>query len=442
MSHSSLRIIVLAAGKGTRMHSRLPKVYHPLGNKPMLAYVLDTAQSLAPEQVVTIISPSMQPLEEMTATKIQAEQQGTAHAVLAAKDCLESFDGNLLVLYGDTPLLTSETLHRLLDARKQSPAPSIVVLGMRPDNPTGYGRIVVEGAEVTAIVEQLDATPAQLQNDLCNSGVMLIDGKIALELLQQIKCDNAKNEYYLTDIVGIAKNQGLGVGYIEAEAEELLGINSKQELAAAEAKLQNTWRQQALDRGVTLTDPSTVYFSHDTEIKSDVTIGPNVVFGSKVAIEEGVTIQPFCKIAGATIQSGATIGPFAHIRPDTAVGPNAKIGNFVELKKSTIEDGAKINHLSYIGDSTVGAQSNIGAGTITCNYDGFNKHKTIIGERVSVGANTSLVAPVTVGDDAMIAAGSVITADVAAEAIALSRTPQKVVDNGATRFKRKRSQQK
>ncbi len=454
MANNKLLVIVLAAGHGTRMHSSLPKVCHPLGGKPLLAYVLETAYSLNPAKIIPVIAPNMDACEEVikqcskdwdisVEITIQDPAQGTGHAVLAAKDHLKDFAGDILVLCGDTPLLTVDTLNKIIADKHQSKAPAIVVLGMRPNDEGQYARIVTNSiGEVERIVEHAEASNEQLQNPLCNSGVMLIDGAIALSLLEQITCDNVKNEYYLTDIVKLAQANELEVHCVEGAADELLGINSQQDLANAERVLQNRWRQAVMEKGVTLTDPNSVFFSYDTQVSQDVTIAPNVVFGPRVSIKAGVTIKPFCKIEGAVIKSGATIGPFAHIRPGSDIGNNAEIGNFVEIKQSNIHEGAKIKHLSYIGDSDIGAQTNIGAGTITCNYDGFHKHRTSIGKQVNIGANTSLVAPVEIGDKALIGAGSVVTDDVPIDALAITRAPQQAISGGASKYRRKRSQLK
>ena len=451
MINSPLKVIVLAAGKGTRMKSFIPKVCHTLGGRAMLAYVLETAHHLGPEKVITIVAPDMPATKEVAEacandlgasieTVLQESQQGTGHAVLSAKQHLENYDGNILVLFGDTPLLTQDTLSSMIAAKNDA---AIVVLGMRPVDGGQYGRIVTNAAdEVEQIVEYADATDAQRQITLCNSGVMLIDGSVALDLLQQIKCDNTKGEYYLTDIVEIATRQSLSVRYVEGSTEELLGINSRHDLAKAEQVLQNRWRNEAMTNGATLSDPASTFFSYDTQVGQDVTIGPNVVFGPGVLVEDNVTIKPFCKFEGVHIKSGAFLGPFAHIRPGTIVGTDAKIGNFVEIKESTIHSGAKISHLSYIGDAEVGAGTNIGAGTITCNYDGFHKYKTIIGEHAYIGANTALIAPIEIGDKTVIGAGSVVTNDVPANALAVARVAQTEISGGATKYRRKRSQLK
>jgi bifunctional UDP-N-acetylglucosamine pyrophosphorylase/glucosamine-1-phosphate N-acetyltransferase len=428
MSQPSLAILVLAAGQGTRMKSDLPKVMHRLAGKPMLGHVLDTLKPLAPDRVVVVAGPDMPSVEEAAkphAVALQRERLGTGHAVMAARPALadDRFD-TVLVVYGDTPLLTSETLARLVEERRRTEA-AAVVLGMRPAEPGAYGRLVL-GADgmLEAIVEAAEATPEQKAITLCNSGVMALDGGRIWDLVGRIRDDNAKGEFYLTDAVAIARGDGLGARVVEAPMEELAGVNSRADLAAAEATLQHRLRARAMTGGATLIDPATVFLSTDTVLGRDVVIQPNVFFGPGVAVGDRVEIKAFSHIEGATIADDAIIGPFARLRPGAELGPGSHVGNFVELKNTKLGAGAKANHLTYLGDSEIGENTNIGAGTITCNYDGFDKSRTVIGRDVFIGTHTSLVAPVTVGDGAMTAAGSVVTEDVPADALALGRARQ------------------
>ncbi|HWK43704.1 MAG TPA: bifunctional UDP-N-acetylglucosamine diphosphorylase/glucosamine-1-phosphate N-acetyltransferase GlmU [Stellaceae bacterium] len=424
----SLAALVLAAGKGTRMNSDLPKVMHKVAGRSMLAHVLDRLATLQPDRVVVVAGPAMPTVEAAAAghgLAIQETARGTAHAVAAARDALAdaAFD-TVLVAYGDTPLLGAETLARLVAARREADA-AVVVLGMRPDDPSPYGRLLVKpDGSLEAIVEAADATPDQRAIGLVNSGVMAIDGRRLFALIDQIDDHNAKGEFYLTDIVAKARAEGLPCRVVEAPADELVGVNSRADLAAAEAVLQGRLRRAAMAGGATLTEPASVFLSADTVLGRDVTIGPHVIFGPGVVVGDRVEIKGFCHIEGARIAEGAIIGPFARLRPGADLGPDTHIGNFVEIKAARVGAGAKINHLTYIGDAEIGAAANIGAGTITCNYDGFDKHRTVIGAGAFIGSNTALVAPVTVGPGAMIGAGSVITRDVPADALSVSRAVQ------------------
>lgn len=436
--------IILAAGKGTRMKSALPKVMHPIGNQPMLQHVLAAADAAGLSPLTLVIAPGMHQVASVGSsfgdvrTATQTEQLGTGHAVLSAKEALEGFEGNLVVLYGDTPLIRPETITRLLDALNKDPRCAVAVLGFTPENPSEYGRLVVDkkGA-LTRIVEAKDATPEQAKITLCNSGVIALRGNMAWELLESITNTNAKGEYYLTDVVEKAIAAGLSACAVEGDAMEVLGVNSRVELAIADSAFQQRMRRQMMLSGVTLLSPETIYFSADTEIAPDVVVEPGVFFGPRVVIGSGAHIKAYSHIEGSVIGEGAVVGPFARLRPGTNLGENVKIGNFVELKKSEIEAGAKISHLSYIGDAHVGEDANIGAGTITCNYDGYNKHRTIIGRDVFVGSNTALVAPLSIGDGAMVAAGSVITENIEADALALARTRQEQKADWAKAFRDK-----
>ncbi|MFN3233142.1 MAG: bifunctional UDP-N-acetylglucosamine diphosphorylase/glucosamine-1-phosphate N-acetyltransferase GlmU [Alphaproteobacteria bacterium] len=443
MSSQKCAVVILAAGKGTRMKSSLPKILHPVGNRAMVLHVLDQVAQIGPERTVVVLAPGMDPVHDIVAPAeiaIQDTPLGTGHAVLAARGTLAGFDGDVIVAFGDTPLITRDTLDHLLDRRRADDDPTVVVLGFRPDDPAEYGRLVVgKKGKLKAIVEYRDATPDERAIGLCNSGVMVIDGRYCLSLLDAIGNENAKGEYYLTDVVARARDRDLGCVVIEAPADEVMGVNSRNDLAAAEAVFQARRREKIMAGGATLQDPSTVYLSADTKIGRDVTIGPNVVFGPGVTVEDGATIEAFCHLEGAHIASGAKIGPYARLRPGADIREEAKIGNFVEVKKSVIGRGAKASHLSYIGDTDVGEEANIGAGTITCNYDGFDKFRTEIGAGVFVGSNTALVAPVKLGDGAMIGAGSTISKDVDEDALAVTRAEQRAVPQGAARFRARKA---
>lgn len=428
MTKEKTAAIVLAAGLGTRMQSRLPKVLHPLAGRPMVGHLMETLAGLDLERIVVVVGNDMEAVAEAVAphpTVVQKERLGTGHAVRTAWEAMDGFDGTVLVLYADTPLISVETLTRMLEARRRAPAPAVVVLGFRLSDPGPYGRLIMgEDGTLQAIVEAGDATPGQAAIALCNAGVMAIDSGLLPGLLARVGTDNARGEYYLTDIVAMARGDGLACALVEGDEAELIGVNSRADLARAEAVVQERLRAAAMAGGATLADPETVYFSHDTRLGRDVTVGPHVVFGPGVAVGDDVDIRAFCHIEGARIATGARIGPFARLRPGADIAAEAHIGNFVEIKNTTVETGAKINHLAYVGDSRVGARANVGAGTITCNYDGFAKHHTDIGAGAFIGSNTALVAPVKVGDGAIIGAGSVITDDVAADALALARADQ------------------
>lgn len=418
---NKLACIVLAAGKGTRMKSSTPKVLHKVANKTMLWHVLNVAKSAKVQEVVTVVSPDgsqvAKAAEELSSkTAVQKKQLGTGDAVLAAKAALKNFNGDVIILYGDCPLITKEAIKKLLKIREKF---DIAVLGFDALEPGSYGRLVTEGNELKEIVEAKDATKSQKEISLCNSGIYALDAKLLFNLLSKVKNNNSKGEYYLTDIVKIAAEQKIKTGYAVVDEEIVQGVNSKAELADAEAIMQERLCIKALEAGVTMTAPETVFLSADTKLGKDVTIKPNVV------IDENVVIG-----------SGVSIGPFAHIRPGTKLGNDSKIGNFVEVKASTISEGAKINHLSYVGDAEIGKESNIGAGTITCNYDGFKKHKTQIGDNVFVGSDVALVAPVKLGKGSIIGAGSIIVDDVDDNAISIARAEQKNLAGRATKYRK------
>jgi bifunctional UDP-N-acetylglucosamine pyrophosphorylase/glucosamine-1-phosphate N-acetyltransferase len=440
MDRAPLAVIVLAAGLGTRMKSSLPKVMHPLAGQPLIRHVIATVEALAPERIAVVIGAEMAAVARAVQphpTVVQEPRLGTGHAVQAARPLLDGFAGDVLIVYGDTPLLPAATLRRMIAARHGPTAPAVVVLGFRPEAPGGYGRLLVDGdGRLEAIVEAKDATPAQLALPWCNSGVIAADGAGLFALLDQTTNDNAKGEYYLTDIVAIARAEGLDCRMVAGEEADLIGINSRADLARAEAFLQDQLRTRAMDEGVTLTDPDSVFLAADTRLGRDVVIEPFVMFGPGVTVGDGVTIRSFCHIEQAAVEAGASIGPFARLRPGAAIGEGAHIGNFVEVKNSAIAAGAKVNHLTYMGDATVGAGANIGAGTITCNYDGFVKARTTIGAGAFIGSNSSLVAPVTVGDGAIVGAGSVVTRDVAADALTMTRGPHVEKPGWAAAFRR------
>ncbi len=450
MSHSETAAIVLAAGLGTRMKSERPKVLHGLAGRAMILHLLDNLAAIKPEKAILVLGPEMEAVSEAVSAAgfnvevvVQQERLGTGHAVQQAESALAGFKGNVLVLYGDSPLITTETMTSLLDERDSEDDPAVVVLGFRPFDAAAYGRLNLdETGNLASIVEAKDASEDELANDLCNSGFMAIDGAILSDLTAKLSNDNAKGEYYLTDLVGLAIEAGRNCAFVECDEDETIGVNSRSELAEAETILQDRLREQAMANGATLIDPSSVYFAHDTKIGQDVTIDPNVYFGPGVEICDGVHIRAFCHIEGAFVENNAIIGPFARLRPGADIGEDAHIGNFVEIKNATVAAGAKANHLSYIGDAKIGAGANIGAGTITCNYDGYVKSMTEIGTGAFIGSNTALVAPVKVGDGAITGAGSVITKNIDADALALTRPEQKTIDGYAAKLRAKKSQKK
>jgi bifunctional UDP-N-acetylglucosamine pyrophosphorylase/glucosamine-1-phosphate N-acetyltransferase len=440
MSVRTSLTLVLAAGEGTRMRSALPKVLHPVAGQSLLAHVLDAAPQGAGASLAVVVGPDHHAVVEEArrvrpdaATFVQRERLGTAHAVLAARDAIARGADDLLVAFGDTPLISAETFARLRAPLQNGAA--LAVLGFRAADPTGYGRLLIEGDRLVAIREHADATPAEREITLCNAGVMAFDGRRALEVIDKIGNANSKHEYYLVDAVAIIREQGLEAVVIETSEDEVRGINTKAQLAEAEAVMQARLRRAALDAGVTLIAPDTVYLAADTTFGNDVTIEPFVVIGPGVSIADGAVIHSFSHIVQASIGRKASVGPYARLRPGTSLGDGARIGNFVETKAAILEAGVKVNHLSYIGDAHVGAASNIGAGTITCNYDGFSKHKTTIGEGAFIGTNSSLVAPVKIGNGAYIGSGSVITKDVPDDAMAVERSPQNNRENGAKRYR-------
>lgn len=433
--------LILAAGKGTRMKSDLHKVLHPIAGRPMLGHLIAAVDQLGAARKLVVTGAGRDQVEAFVAplgvdVATQEPQLGTAHAVQQGEVALGDFDGDVLILYGDVPLVPAETMRRMLDRLGGNDAPVAVVLGFRPADPLAYGRILARSdGTIDDMVEYKDATIGQRAIDLCNSGLMAVRGSELWRLLAQVGNDNAAGEYYLPDIIRIARAEGKRSIVIEAAAWEVAGVNSRAEMAAVEAEWQQRRRLAAMADGASLVAPQTVWFSHDTVIGRDVVIEPNVFFGPNVVIEDGVTIHGFSHIEGATVHTGAEIGPYVRLRPGADIGEGAKIGNFVEVKKSRFGAGAKANHLAYIGDAEVGAKANIGAGTITCNYDGFLKYRTVIGEGAFIGSNSALVAPVTIGDGAIVGAGSVITRDVEADAMAVARGKQEARPGWAARFR-------
>ena len=447
MTTGACAAIVLAAGMGTRMKSDLPKVLHRVANRPMISHLLDALSVISSERTVVVVAPGMTQLVDAVApadAAVQTEALGTGHAVLAARDQMQDFTGDVLVLFGDTPLLTAQTMQDMLTARRAAENPAVVVLGFRPDDPAEYGRLVTAAdGGLEAIVEFKDASDAQREIGLCNAGIMAIDGNHLFALLDAVGNDNANGEYYLTDIVELARDRGLRCAVVEAaDPVEVMGVNSRAQLAEAEAAMQARLRDRAMAGGVTMTDPETVWLSADTKIGRDVIIGPNVFFGTGVTIADNVEIRAFCHIDGAEVASGVSIGPFARLRPGAKLERNVHVGNFVEIKQALVEEGAKVNHLSYVGDARIGPRANVGAGTITCNYDGFFKELTDIGADAFIGSNTALVAPVKVGDGATVGAGSVITSDVEADALAVARGRQKSIAGWASAFRKRRKAEK
>ncbi|MGC3936589.1 bifunctional UDP-N-acetylglucosamine diphosphorylase/glucosamine-1-phosphate N-acetyltransferase GlmU [Roseobacter sp. EG26] len=421
-------LIILAAGKGTRMNSDLPKVLHPLAGAPLLVHAMQAGASLEPAHTVVVAGHGAEMVrkaalthDETAVVVEQTEQLGTGHATAQARAALADFDGTAVVIFGDTPFVRSETLAAMVEAQSGN---DLVVLGFEAADPGRYGRLVVQDDQLERIVEFKDASEAERAITLCNSGVVACNANLLFKLIDAVGNDNAAGEYYLTDIVGIARARDLSATVVTCAESETLGINTRAELASAEAAFQSNARARAVDDGVTLPAPETVHFAFDTVIGRDTIVEPNVVFGPGVTVESGATIRAFSHLEGCHVARGAIIGPYARLRPGAELSENTRVGNFVEIKNAQIGEGSKVNHLSYIGDAVLGAQTNIGAGTITCNYDGVMKHRTEIGDNVFIGSNTMLVAPVHIGDGAMTGSGSVITSDVEANALAIARAPQ------------------
>jgi len=434
-------VVILAAGQGTRMRSDTHKVLHPIASRPLLLHLLDRVDALGADKRVVVVGKGREQVEAAiggrdVSVAFQAEQKGTGHAVQQAAEALAGYDGPVLILYGDTPFVQAETLRRMLDRLDGGDGPGVVVLASCPENPLKYGRIILgEGDRIAKMVEYKDATEEERAVRLCNSGMMAIRAKDLFRWLGKVGNDNAAGEYYLPDVVNIAAAEGREAVVIEGDPYETAGVNSRAELAHLELEWQRRRREQVLHEGATLIDPESVWFAYDTKLGRDVTVEPHVVFGPGVEVADGATIHAFSHIEGATIGAKAKIGPFARIRPGTRLAERSKVGNFVELKKADVGEGAKVNHLSYVGDASVGARANIGAGTITCNYDGFGKYRTEIGEGAFIGSNSALVAPVRIGDGAIVGAGSVITEDVEPDSLAVGRAEQKGIAGWARRFR-------
>lgn len=441
MTHSApLAVVILAAGKGTRMKSSLPKVMHPIAGRPMVGWVLETAQNLEPQKIVTVISPEQQSVADAVAPHIcahQTQQCGTADAVKAAKKVLSGFTGRVLVIYGDGPLYSERTLRHFIQTIETSGAP-VGFLGMEPDDPTGYGRLIIEDGYVARIVEEKDASDAEKEIRTCWTGVMIADAPALWDWLDRIDNQNAKGEYYLTKLPEIAAADGAKTVTAMAPVEETLGANTRTELSVLEEKIQNRLRTHAMENGATLIDPSSVYFSYDTILGQDVVVEPCVFFGPGVEVADQVTIHAFSHLEGVTVETGASIGPFARIRPISHIGAGAVVGNFIEVNRSVLKAGAKSKHVSYLGDAVIGANSNIGAGTIIANYDGFNKQETNIGAGVFVGSNATIVAPRSIADGALIGAGSVVIEDVPQDAIYIERSAPEIFKDAAKEYRERK----
>lgn len=441
MTKGAITAVILAAGKGTRMKSRLPKGLHTIAGRAMIGHVLTTVGELEKARAVLVVGPDMDIVSDYarsmspdTTIAIQHEQLGTGDAVRAAESAVTIDSDVVLVIFGDTPLVRSQTLRAMAEACLADH--HVAVLGFEAADPAKYGRLVLdETGALKAIVEFKDATPEEVAITLCNGGAMAVRRADLFRLLGKLNNKNAAGEYYLTDVVALARADGLSCMVVTADEADVQGVNSRIDLSVVEAEMQNRLRRKAMEGGATLSDPETVYFCADTQLGQDVTIGQHVVFGPDVQVADNVTIKAFCHIEGSRIDDGAQVGPYARLRPGSVIGRDAHIGNFVETKKANIEPGAKVNHLSYIGDARVGAGSNIGAGTITCNYDGFNKYFTDIGRGAFIGSNSSLVAPVKIGEGAYIGSGSVVTKDVTGDALAVTRPQQTEKAGWATRFR-------
>jgi bifunctional UDP-N-acetylglucosamine pyrophosphorylase / glucosamine-1-phosphate N-acetyltransferase len=435
---TQIAAIILAAGKGTRMKSDLHKVLHPIAGRPMLMHLMASVDALSPAKKVVVVGSGKEQLESALAGSadlaVQDPQLGTGHAVQMAEHALSGFEGDVLILYGDVPFVPTATMTAMIDRLNADDTPAVVVLAFAPDDPTGYGRVIVEDGRIVKMVEQKDASEAEKAVKFCNSGLMAVKACDLFGLLARVTDDNAQKEFYLTDIVNIAQADGRACVAVETDPFDVAGINSRAELAQMEGKWQQRRRKQAMDDGATLIAPKTVWFAYDTAIGRDVVIEPNVFFGPGVTVADGAIIRAFCHIEGASIASGCEVGPYARLRPGAVLEEKSKVGNFVEIKKSRLGKGAKVNHLSYIGDADVGAKANIGAGTITCNYDGYFKYQTVIGEGAFIGSNSALVAPVKIGRDAIVAAGSAVTRDVADGELRLVRAEQSVKPGWADRF--------
>jgi bifunctional UDP-N-acetylglucosamine pyrophosphorylase/glucosamine-1-phosphate N-acetyltransferase len=443
-----LAVVILAAGQGTRMRSDLHKVLHPLAGKPMLMHLLDTVDTLDAERRVVVVGKGREQLESalrghQLTLALQEEQKGTGHAVAQAAEALAGFDGTVLVLYGDTPCVEASTLAAMRNRLEAEDRPAVVVLASCPDDPAAYGRVILgQGDTITRMVEYKDASADERAVRLCNSGMMAVAATDLFRWLDKVGNDNAAGEYYLPDIVMVAAAEGRHSVAVECAPWQTAGINSRSELALVERQWQQRRRARAMSEGATLLDPDTVWFSADTQVGRDVLVEPGVFFGPGVSVADGAVIRAFSHLEGASVGAGAEVGPYARLRPGAELGEKSKVGNFVEIKKARLGARAKANHLSYIGDAEVGAGANIGAGTITCNYDGFFKYRTRIGEGAFIGSNSSLVAPVSIGANAIVGAGSVVTRDVDSDALGVTRAEQKQLSGWAARFRERQSAKK
>ena len=433
-------VVILAAGKGSRLKSGMHKVLHNIAGRPIIEHLMAQVAIVQPAKTIVIVGDERQQVIDQVSDRatcvVQEPQLGTGHAVAQAKDALEGFDGDVIMLLGDAPFITAVTMIEMLERLRAADEPAVVVLGFEPVDALQYGRVITHAdMTIEKMVEYKDANEAERATRLCNSGLMAARSDDLFDLLRRVDNNNAQGEYYLPDIVNVAVKDGRTCAAVVAEKpEEVLGINSRKELAAAERQWQELRREEALENGVTLKAPDTVFFSYDTELATDVTIEPNVVFGPGVKVERGARIRAFSHLEGAHVGEDCEVGPYARLRPGAVMEKTSKVGNFVEMKKAVLGEGAKANHLTYLGDATVGAGANIGAGTITCNYDGYFKHQTTIGERAFIGSNSALIAPVEIGADAIVAAGSAVSRDVAAGELRMVRAEQMVKPGWADRF--------
>ena len=445
---NAFAVVILAAGQGSRMRSDLHKVLHPLAGRPLLEHLLATVDQLGAARRVVVVGKGREQLEAALCghdlvLAVQEEQKGTGHAVAQAGPALAGFEGGVLILYGDTPCIDASTLEAMRIRLEAADRPGVVVLASEPDDPAAYGRVILgDGDRIEKMVEYKDATSAERAVRLCNSGMMAVHSSDLFRWLGEVGNDNAAGEYYLPDIVMVAAAHGRHCVAVQCEAWQTAGINSRAELAAVEREWQHRRRARALAEGATLLDPETTWFAHDTAIGRDVLVEPNVFFGPGVSIADGATIRAFSHLEGCTIGPRAEVGPFARLRPGAVLAEKSKVGNFVEMKQATLGPGAKVNHLSYVGDAEVGAGANIGAGTITCNYDGFFKYRTVIGAGAFIGSNSALVAPVTIGAGAIVGAGSVVTRDIDSDALGVTRAEQKTLSGWAARFRARQSAKK
>ncbi|MEQ7874607.1 bifunctional UDP-N-acetylglucosamine diphosphorylase/glucosamine-1-phosphate N-acetyltransferase GlmU [Sphingomonas sp. ASV193] len=442
MTPPRFAVVILAAGQGTRMRSDRHKVLHPIAGKPMLVHLLDTVESIGAARSVVVVGKGREQIEAAVSgravdTAVQDEQLGTAHAVSMAKAALAGFDGPVVILYGDTPFVRGETIATMLERLAAGDSPGVVVLAFTPADAKSYGRVILEpGSDrIAAMVEYKDATPDQRAVGLCNSGMMAAHARDLWRWLDAVGNDNAAGEYYLPDVVAVARGEGRHPVAIEAAEAETAGVNSRAELAELERDWQARRRREVMDSGVTLVDPDSVWFSADTVVGRDCMIEPHVFFGPGVSVGERTVIRGFSHLEGTTVGDGCEVGPFARLRPGAVMERGSKVGNFVEMKKAVLGEGAKANHLTYLGDATIGAKANIGAGTITCNYDGFFKYRTVIGAGAFIGSNSALVAPVTIGEGAIVGAGSVVTGDVPGDALGIARSDQRNIGGWAADFR-------